>query len=363
MWHAPSRMLVCHPAHFASATPPAAPLTGGGAAAMRCGCGQATVATQPQMDQHHQRIVGSTRKDYQTYTFSVGKPGGRQYYICCDSKQEMEDWMESIKTVVCTIRPRPAPPPKRRMRDFFWPLGRGDSDAASPKSPGAAGGAGAGAGHGPHGDPSAGGFKSLLSRRKSMSLMGRVGAAAGHVVWGQTALLALHGPEGMDRWSKLSGGSSLWVCALEGLVATDAKALPLFALRQLHRPASADIALAYGTPGAHPHPGRPAPAPVSFKAALNDPMLLVAFAVFLDRAFANGRPLLPASGGGASPVTSAHLMFWLHCDRVLQVVAASDDVSSALFAARTELAALLQLYTCHHPRVETCALWDGVTGW
>lgn len=103
-------------------------------------------------------------------------------------------------------------------------------------------------------------------------------------------------------------------------------------------------------------PARVAPPSISFKVALNDPMLLITFASFLDRAFATGRPLFPSGGGpgGATQVTSAHLMFWLHCDRVLQIVAASTDVSAALFAARTELAALLQLYVCSHTRVEPC---------
>ena len=323
---------------------------------------QAVLAPAPQFDQRHQRIVGSTRKDYQTYTFSVGKPGSRQYYISCDSKQEMEDWMESIKTVVCTIKPRPPPVQRtRRLLGLFRSSKDADSGGSSSSITSTKSTAALAS---PVGTGDGDGVKSLLSRRKSLSTLGHAGPDGPRVQWGQTALLTMHGPEGVDRWRKLAGSTALWVSALEGLVATEAKALPLFSLRTVRGRTSSAAVGGLRSPSGLASPvgstgsGGGGGGTPSFKMALNDPMLLISFAVFLDRGYAmqyrrhssasavGGSDGGSASGraGGAASTTASHLLFWLTCERVLRPVATSDDVLVALGCARKELATLLQTF-------------------
>jgi hypothetical protein len=79
----------------------------------------------------------------------------------------------------------------------------------------------------------------------------------------------------------------------------------------------------------------------AFRVALNDPLLLLSFAVYLDRC-----SVAPLS----LPVSSAYLMFWIQCERWLHEVSLAAE-TGATAACLHVMAALLTRYFGTAPTV------------
>ena len=319
-----------------------------------------TVAVCREHDRSFQRIVGSTRKDYSWYAFKVGRPGERQYIMSCTVKQEVMDWVDAISTVAVTIPPsRKSSDKKQSFLSRLWSRvsttsptqkDRGsDKVSASPDGEASASVV----------NPMLGSGPGARMRRKSHYVSARRAKNASSCVQWGTNHVTVSGtdPSTGERsaTSYFNGSTVLWMYALEGLATTDRQSLPLNELKDVPVDDASVAALIASHSSSLSSPSRlqspaaltlntsavvSAPSPLAsprssdvspaFLTVTNDPLVLAAFATYLDRCYAKS----PDVG-----VTASDLLFWTECEalhrrfsRDSSSIAQSKDAFDAVYS-------------------------------